>query len=235
MVICPICKLPGKEGEEFCGEHGAKLVPSDSVSSTDASPRAKKASTPATDESHHRDIAERDAQIAALTSELATAHRELKALREGSAPAVEKKSGAGMPASADGRSKPREKALDTVEETEVAPPPPRTYGLLIHIGGVDATGERYAIGEEPLVIARSPKFAKGGIVIKDVRVSNPHARIEVVKDTVFIIDDGSKNGTYLNDPDAKSIDKARLENGDTIYISEKTCAEFVFKKVEFKP
>ena len=52
----------------------------------------------------------------------------------------------------------------------------------------------------------------------DTMISRKHAEIEVVKDSVFISDLGSTNGTHVNKEPLAKNKKRKLKPGDVIYI-----------------
>ena len=70
---------------------------------------------------------------------------------------------------------------------------------------------KYRIGEGPIIIGRSPEC---DIIIPDMYLSQEHFKIWFDKDTWYIGDLKSKNGTFLNN--AKIKRKAILEDDDVI-------------------
>jgi hypothetical protein len=85
--------------------------------------------------------------------------------------------------------------------------------LVVRSGGGRA-GEHFVPGGERTTIGRSPDC---DIFLDDVTVSRKHAAI-VKKDVdLFIEDQGSLNGTFLN---RKRIESAKLENGDELQIGK---------------
>jgi FHA domain/zinc-ribbon domain len=96
----------------------------------------------------------------------------------------------------------------TLEDLETDGP-----ALVVRSGGGRA-GEHFVPGGERTTIGRSPDC---DIFLDDVTVSRKHAAI-VKKDVdLFIEDQGSLNGTFLN---RKRIESAKLENGDELQIGK---------------
>lgn len=82
--------------------------------------------------------------------------------------------------------------------------------LVVHKGA--EVGERFYIDRDLLTIGRDPE---SDIFLNDVTVSRSHAKLTSSPDGVTVEDDGSLNGTYVNDV---LIDKATLRNGDALQI-----------------
>ena len=75
-------------------------------------------------------------------------------------------------------------------------------------------GEEFPLGEESQVIGRG---GDADIVIDIPGVSKKHFRITVSKDSCFVEDLGSSNGTFLND---KLIQSSTAEDGDKITLPD---------------
>ncbi len=73
-------------------------------------------------------------------------------------------------------------------------------------------GERFYLDRQRLTVGRDPA---SDIFLNDVTVSRRHAVITVSADGVTIEDQGSLNGTYVNDV---RVDAARLSHGDVVQI-----------------
>jgi hypothetical protein len=82
--------------------------------------------------------------------------------------------------------------------------------LVVHKGA--EVGERFYLEGTELTVGRDPEC---DIFLNDVTVSRQHARLLVSSDGVSVEDEGSLNGTYVNDV---LVDKARLHNGDALQI-----------------
>jgi hypothetical protein len=86
--------------------------------------------------------------------------------------------------------------------------------LVVRSGGGRA-GEHFLPQGERTTIGRSPDC---DIFLDDVTVSRKHAVLVQRDDGLFIEDEGSLNGTFLN---RRRIDEpARLENGDELQVGK---------------
>jgi pSer/pThr/pTyr-binding forkhead associated (FHA) protein len=106
---------------------------------------------------------------------------------------------------------PEEGALestDALEDLGVSGP-----ALVVRSGGGRA-GENFHPEGETTTIGRSPDC---GIFLDDVTVSRKHAVLVRRDGGVFIEDQGSLNGTYVN---RKRVESARLEDGDEVQIGK---------------
>lgn len=74
------------------------------------------------------------------------------------------------------------------------------------------TGESFYIDRPSLSIGRDPA---SDIFLNDMTVSRKHAHLELVDGIVFIHDDASLNGTYVN---GVCVDRAQLADGDIVQI-----------------
>jgi hypothetical protein len=59
------------------------------------------------------------------------------------------------------------------------------------------------------------RTGENGIVLPDPNVSRLHARVEKRGDRYYVVDQGSTNGTWVNE---KRVDEARLSEGDVIRV-----------------
>ena len=84
--------------------------------------------------------------------------------------------------------------------------------VVVHRGA--NKGSRYLISEERTSIGRSPESE---IFLDDVTVSRSHAVIERTSSGFSLTDQGSLNGTYINNQSLKS---APLNCGDEIQIGK---------------
>lgn len=82
--------------------------------------------------------------------------------------------------------------------------------LVVHKGA--EVGERFYLEGTEFTVGRDPEC---DIFLNDVTVSRQHARLAVSPDGVSVEDEGSLNGTYVNDV---LVDKAWLRNGDALQI-----------------
>ncbi len=91
---------------------------------------------------------------------------------------------------------------------------------LIVIQGSDS-GRTYDLDQPEVVIGRAPDAQ---VVLSSQVVSRYHARITFQSGLFYIEDNGSANGTYLNDQRLNS--RHPLNSGDKITLGEKTALEF---------
>ena len=89
----------------------------------------------------------------------------------------------------------------------------RGTGILVIRSG-DRSGERFTLRTGVIDVGRHPDSA---ICLDDVTVSRRHARIENNDDEYRIEDQGSLNGTYINQ---QRIDTGTLRHGDELQIGK---------------
>lgn len=212
MLVCPKCHTQYAESVEFCEKDGVKLEaespgkPSNGDSEKpDPPPKVELA--PDTGE-----LDKLQARIRELEAKLGAANVELKKLR---ATSLEKK-----PLPEDKRAPVEPEPTEVVEAAEAM------HGWLVGIDG-SVKGKRFGIPARGIKIGRGKRVQ---VLIDDESVSNTHAWVGVEKNRVVVRDQGSTNGTFINDPDSKRIEEARLSPGDTIIISKREIAEFMFNK-----
>lgn len=81
------------------------------------------------------------------------------------------------------------------------------------------------INEYPFIIGKHVGKADG--IIKDSSVSRLHAKIELINDKCYVIEDlNSKNGTYVNGERLNPYEKRIIEIGDRLTFS---AFEYIFK------
>jgi DNA-binding winged helix-turn-helix (wHTH) protein len=118
-------------------------------------------------------------------------------------------------------------ALETEQEEAVAvsslKPAPSLY-VALHCESVRAGGARYHLGDtdEVLIMRGSQRSAERSagsptktltLVLPGRLLSREHARLSRTRDGWVIVDEGSKNGTFVN---GERIEKQALRDGDTI-------------------
>ena len=106
----------------------------------------------------------------------------------------------------------------TADELEEVSPEPTDLALkgpalVVRSGGGRAGETFYPRGDETTV-GRSPDCA---IFLDDVTVSRRHATLVRREDGIYIEDQGSLNGTFLN---RRRIESARLSDGDELQIGK---------------
>jgi FHA domain len=77
-------------------------------------------------------------------------------------------------------------------------------------------GASFALGAAPITIGRSRDNAIS--LAADEYASTRHARIEPLRDGLWIVDLGSTNGTYVNGEPVAG--RERLEEGDRVRVGE---------------
>jgi Trypsin-like peptidase domain/Inner membrane component of T3SS, cytoplasmic domain len=103
---------------------------------------------------------------------------------------------------------------------------PISYGSIKFISGVLA-GQKFEIKPEGACIGRDSGSAQ--IVLADPRISKRHLWIGVRDGRVAIADQGSRNGTFLNDPKSPRVTEAVLNPGDTVILGESDVARFEYE------
>lgn len=99
------------------------------------------------------------------------------------------------------------------------------YGSIKFTSGVLA-GERFPVDPEGVYIGRENTLSQ--IVVSDPRISKRHLWIGVQDGQVTIKDEGSRNGTFVNDPKAERVTEATLNSGDTVIMGESDVARFEY-------
>jgi pSer/pThr/pTyr-binding forkhead associated (FHA) protein len=102
---------------------------------------------------------------------------------------------------------------------------PIDYGSIKFVSG-PLSGQRYQIKPEGEFIGRDSSSSQ--IVITDPRISKKHVWIGVREGRVIIVDQESRNGTFVNDPKSKRVTEISLQPGDTVILGESDVARFEF-------
>jgi hypothetical protein len=101
-----------------------------------------------------------------------------------------------------------------------------SYGYIKFVSGVLA-GEQFVVEPEGTYIGRESSLAQ--IVVSDPRISKRHLWIGVKDGRVKIVDQDSRNGTFVNDPKSERITEAVLNSGDTVILGESDVARFEYQ------
>ncbi|HZE64924.1 MAG TPA: FHA domain-containing protein [Pyrinomonadaceae bacterium] len=101
-----------------------------------------------------------------------------------------------------------------------------SYGIIKFTSGV-LTGEEFEVKPEGAYIGREPSLAQ--IVVADPRISKRHLWIGVRDGQVKIVDQDSRNGTFINDPRSDRVTEAALNSGDTVILGESDVARFEYQ------
>jgi pSer/pThr/pTyr-binding forkhead associated (FHA) protein len=99
----------------------------------------------------------------------------------------------------------------------VAQARPGYFGKLVGVKGI-LEGREVPIDETGFFIGRDHTLSQ--LVISDPRVSKKHCWVGVKGGEVWAVDQGSTNGTYVNQIEAGRITERRLERGDVVIVSE---------------
>jgi hypothetical protein len=100
-----------------------------------------------------------------------------------------------------------------------------SYGEIRFVSGVLANQE-FEVKPEGAYIGREASLSQ--IVVPDPRISKRHLWIGVKDGLVKIVDQDSRNGTFLNDPKSDRITEATLTSGDTVILGESDVARFEY-------
>ena len=101
-----------------------------------------------------------------------------------------------------------------------------SYGYIKFVSGVLA-GEQFVVEPEGTYIGRESSLAQ--IVVSDPRIYKRHLWIGVKDGRVKIVDQDSRNGTFVNDPKSERITEAVLKSGDTVILGESDVARFEYQ------
>ena len=104
---------------------------------------------------------------------------------------------------------------------------PINHGSIRFVSGV-LTGQSFEVRPEGACIGRDSGLAQ--IVIADPRISKRHVWIGVKDGRVVVTDQGSRNGTFLNDPKGARLTEAALSPGDTVILGESDVARFEYQR-----
>jgi hypothetical protein len=82
-------------------------------------------------------------------------------------------------------------------------------------------GQRFALTATGIIIGRQPGVAH--VLVNDHRASGKHVWIGIDQGKLVAIDQGTTNGTYVNDVMRGRITRAELRDGDVVIVSEPDC------------
>lgn len=100
-------------------------------------------------------------------------------------------------------------------QTRASEGPPRSR-LVIQESPTLEPGVSFELGSAPLTIGRTQENAIA--LGADEYASARHARVEPLRDGVWIVDLGSTNGTYVNEQPVEG--RERLQDGDVVRVGE---------------
>jgi hypothetical protein len=101
-----------------------------------------------------------------------------------------------------------------------------SYGHIKFVSGV-LSGQQFEVNPEGSYIGREASLAQ--IVVPDPRISKRHLWIGVRDGLVRIVDQDSRNGTFVNDPKAERVTESTLTSGDTVILGESDVARFEYE------
>ena len=99
------------------------------------------------------------------------------------------------------------------------------YGSIKFVSGILA-GQQFDVHPEGSFIGRESSLSQ--IVVSDPRISKRHLWIGVREGVVTIVDQDSRNGTFVNDPRSDRVTEATLNSGDTVIMGESDVARFEY-------
>lgn len=88
-------------------------------------------------------------------------------------------------------------------------------------------GQRFALTATGVIVGRQPGVAH--VLVNDHRASGKHVWIGIENGKLVAIDQGTTNGTYVNDVTRGRITRAELRDGDVIIVSEPDCCSLQVK------
>lgn len=100
------------------------------------------------------------------------------------------------------------------------------YGSIVFVSG-GLSGQEFSVSPEGAYIGRDGSLAQ--IVVADPRISKRHLWIGVREGVVTIVDQESRNGTFINDPRSERVTEAALNPGDTVIMGESDVARFEYR------
>lgn len=102
----------------------------------------------------------------------------------------------------------------------IAPQGPMAIGSLWCTRGM-LSGQRFPLLPNGVIVGRQPGVAQ--VLINDHRASGKHVWIGVDQGRLVAIDQGTTNGTYVNDVMRGRITRQELRDGDTVIIGDPDC------------
>ncbi len=119
-----------------------------------------------------------------------------------------------------------------IAKTVAIAPPGQSGGIAktafgtLAIGSLSCTrgallGQRFALTATGIIVGRQPGAAH--VLVNDHRASGKHVWIGIDQGRLVAIDQGTTNGTYVNDVARGRITRAELRDGDVVIVSEPDC------------
>ena len=104
---------------------------------------------------------------------------------------------------------------------------PISYGSIKFISGVLA-GQQFEVKPEGSYIGRDSSSSQ--IVLADPRISKRHLWIGGRDGMAIVRDEGSRNGTFINDPKSQRVTEVVLNPGDVVILGESDVARFEYHR-----
>ena len=95
-----------------------------------------------------------------------------------------------------------------------------TIGALNCVRG-QLLGQRFALTATGIIVGRQPGVAH--VLVNDHRASGKHVWIGFDQGKLVAIDQGTTNGTFVNDVQRGRISRVELRNGDTVIVGDPDC------------
>jgi serine protease Do len=102
---------------------------------------------------------------------------------------------------------------------------PINYGTIKFISGPLA-GQEFVIKPDGEYVGRDSTASQ--ICISDPRISKRHLWIGVKEGRVCVVDQDSRNGTFINDPKSSRVTETTLSTGDMVILGESDVARFEY-------
>lgn len=113
-------------------------------------------------------------------------------------------------------------AVQPVAKTVAIAPGPGSHAMggLLAVRG-QLMGQRFALTPGGIIVGRQPGVAH--VIVNDSRASGKHVWIGMDQGRLVAIDQGTTNGTYVNDINRGRITRAELRDGDFVIVGDPDC------------
>ena len=112
--------------------------------------------------------------------------------------------------------------VQPVAKTVAIGPGPGSHSMggLVAVRG-QLMGQRFALTPGGIIVGRQPGVAH--VLVNDSRASGKHVWIGMDQGRLVAIDQGTTNGTYVNDIMRGRITRAELRDGDYVIVGDPDC------------